>query len=190
MWHGVNPWNRFCPVRSLFLLFSLLGGLALFCPVRDTGYAEQAPETETGRQRGGPRVAKYVTNKDFVSKHIFLLITLIDFGGLSVPVMKFVALAVLIAVHAATLVAAYTESSYSLCPNFCSGHGLCLNDEATITCSCFEGYHGGDCSYRLCPAGKAWFDFPSADGVAHAEYTECSNMVFTECVASIHLDMY
>ena len=103
------------------------------------------------------------------------------------PAMKSVAVALLCAVYAATPAAASTESSYSLCPNFCSGHGLCLNDEATITCSCFEGYHGGDCSYRLCPAGKAWFDFPSSDNVAHAAYTECSNMVFRESFVLLNL---
>lgn len=72
----------------------------------------------------------------------------------------------------------YIESSYSLCPNFCSGHGICLSNNATIACSCFDGYHGGDCSARVCPSGQAWFDFPSEDNKAHAPYTECSNMVW------------
>ena len=79
-------------------------------------------------------------------------------------------------VYANTL---YSESSYSLCPNFCSGHGICLNNDRTIACSCFNGYHGGDCSYRLCPSGKAWFEIPSAAGEAHPDFTECSNMVIS-----------
>ena len=81
--------------------------------------------------------------------------------------------------HALVGFGLFTESSYSLCPNYCSGHGLCLSENATISCSCFNGYHGGDCSYRICPAGTAWFDYPSADNTAHAAFTECSNMVLT-----------
>jgi hypothetical protein len=34
-----------------------------------------------------------------------------------------------------------------------------------------------DCSLRLCPAGKAWYDFASSISLAHTDYTECSNMV-------------
>jgi hypothetical protein len=30
---------------------------------------------------------------------------------------------------------------------------------------------------RVCPAGTAWFDEPSADNVAHGPFRECSNMV-------------
>jgi EGF-like domain len=56
------------------------------------------------------------------------------------------------------------------CPNHCSGHGLCNSN-----CTCFNGFHGIDCSLLLCPSGRAWFDIPSADDVAHANYTECSN---------------
>mmetsp|Transcript_6213 Transcript_6213/g.9365 ORF Transcript_6213/g.9365 Transcript_6213/m.9365 type:complete len:755 (+) Transcript_6213:104-2368(+) len=61
------------------------------------------------------------------------------------------------------------------CPNNCNGKGSCLAEEAGL-CKCFPGYHGVDCSQRLCPAGVAWFDHPYADNMAHAEFTECSNM--------------
>ena len=70
-----------------------------------------------------------------------------------------------------------TQAAAHLCPNSCSGHGVCLNFGATISCSCFPNFHGGDCSYQLCPSGIAWYDFPSANNLAHAEFTECSNMV-------------
>ncbi|RYY69276.1 hypothetical protein EON63_23860 [archaeon] len=62
-----------------------------------------------------------------------------------------------------------------LCPNSCSGHGVCRPSVAG-SCQCFPGYIGVDCSLRLCPSGKAWVDLPSADDIAHAEYAECSNM--------------
>lgn len=67
-----------------------------------------------------------------------------------------------------------------LCPRSCSGHGACISRDSDIYCSCFPGYHGGDCSYRLCPAGRAWFDVPYEDNAAHAPYTECSGMVTIE----------
>ncbi len=70
-----------------------------------------------------------------------------------------------------------SEAAHPLCPNSCSGHGICQMSSATISCSCFPSYHGGDCSYRICPSGVAWVDYPSADNVAHSEFTECSNMV-------------
>ena len=59
------------------------------------------------------------------------------------------------------------------CPNLCSGHGSCSSTEG---CECFPSYHGIDCSSRLCPSGKAWFDFPTSSNNAHSLLTECSNM--------------
>ncbi|KAL7546384.1 hypothetical protein ACHAWF_009721 [Thalassiosira exigua] len=56
----------------------------------------------------------------------------------------------------------------------CSGRGSC--DPATMRCACEGGYAGGDCSLRTCPAGPAWFGYPSADDVAHDVEVECSNM--------------
>ena len=45
------------------------------------------------------------------------------------------------------------------------------------TCLCISGFTGYDCSQRVCPSAKAWADFPSANNIAHAPFTECSNMV-------------
>merc|ERR1719359_2239961 len=57
------------------------------------------------------------------------------------------------------------------CPNRCSGNGIC-----SMNCTCFPGYHGVDCSLKVCPSGRAWVDLPSADNVAHGNFTECSGM--------------
>ena len=55
----------------------------------------------------------------------------------------------------------------------CSGHGWC--GDATKRCTCEEGYTGGDCSLRTCKKGLSWFDYPSADNMAHLDKVECSN---------------
>ncbi|CAM9905601.1 unnamed protein product, partial [Discosporangium mesarthrocarpum] len=55
----------------------------------------------------------------------------------------------------------------------CSGRGFI---HPNLTCSCFSGFQGADCSQRACPTGRAWTDFPSAKDVAHADGAECSNM--------------
>ena len=59
--------------------------------------------------------------------------------------------------------------------NFCRGNGLLHN--GSRVCECFPGFTGFDCSLRVCPSAKAWVDYPHGDNLAHAEYTECSNMV-------------
>ena len=38
------------------------------------------------------------------------------------------------------------------------------------------GFHGVDCSLRLCPSGRAWVDLPYENNKAHGNFTECSNM--------------
>lgn len=72
------------------------------------------------------------------------------------------------------------------CPNNCHQNGICISHEKSELmivpsspgiCSCFPGFHGYDCSIRLCPAGNAWFDIPSSNISAHSSFTECSNMV-------------
>lgn len=39
------------------------------------------------------------------------------------------------------------------CPNGCSGHGSCGTSDV---CGCYNGWWGGDCSYRSCPNGISW----------------------------------
>jgi hypothetical protein len=64
-----------------------------------------------------------------------------------------------------------------VCPNDCNGNGFCSNGPQGY-CLCFTGYIGVDCSLRTCPSAKAFVDFPSANNIAHADYTECSKMVY------------
>ena len=55
----------------------------------------------------------------------------------------------------------YEETANVVCPGTtsCSGHGTCSGAD-DYTCECYEGYIGGDCAYRSCPYGKAWFSEP------------------------------
>jgi hypothetical protein len=53
----------------------------------------------------------------------------------------------------------------------CSGNGVC---NSTGGCDCYYGFHGGNCQLRDCPVGKAWFDEPSEENVAHSHSVECS----------------
>jgi hypothetical protein len=64
--------------------------------------------------------------------------------------------------------------------NNCNFHGVCTTP---AVCHCYDGYgsvadiasyKAPDCSQRVCPAGKAWVDIPTAATVAHAQQ-ECSN---------------
>jgi len=65
--------------------------------------------------------------------------------------------------------------------NYCNAHGTCTS--STQSCSCYDGwgsdtditnYRSPDCSTRVCPAGLAWVDVPTAATTAHA-LAECSN---------------
>lgn len=69
----------------------------------------------------------------------------------------------------------YPDTPITECPGTtsCSGHGLC-SGSPDYQCTCDEGWQGGDCSERVCPCGKAWFDRPTADNTAHDD-AECSN---------------
>lgn len=67
-------------------------------------------------------------------------------------------------------------TSVATCPGStqCSGHGFC--NTGTFRCSCSVGWTGGDCSLRVCPTGRSWFDIPSGPNTAHRTWATCSNM--------------
>jgi len=64
-----------------------------------------------------------------------------------------------------------------LCPNKCSGHGSCLQNNV---CKCFVGgvgdpeFFGPDCSQRACPLGAAWISDTLTEDSLHPR-VECSN---------------
>ncbi len=70
----------------------------------------------------------------------------------------------------------YAAASITACPGetSCSGHGTCATD-GTYVCSCSDGWTGGNCNERLCPYGNSWFQYPTANEVAHDTSVECSN---------------
>ena len=57
------------------------------------------------------------------------------------------------------------------CPNACSGQGDCGTKDS---CTCYDGFFGGDFSLRVCPVGKAFVDTPAGDlnhnGLTGQEY--------------------
>ena len=79
----------------------------------------------------------------------------------------------------------------------CSGNGICgteyypWTNEDIITCKCYDGYTGPDCSLRLCPAGVSWADHPFGNDTAHHTFVECSDFghcdrLTGECVCREH----
>lgn len=54
------------------------------------------------------------------------------------------------------------------CPNQCSGHGSCIQNDK---CSCYAMWTGADCSQRTCPYGNAW----AANSADPHTYAECAN---------------
>ena len=64
----------------------------------------------------------------------------------------------------------------AVCPDYetrpyCSGHGDC---SLSGRCECWDGWVGGSCAERTCPAGRAWADIATATDTAHAD-AECSS---------------
>ena len=74
---------------------------------------------------------------------------------------------------------AFDISGGDLCPNMCSGHGLCRNGAGR--CECYRNANGdpawtrNDCSLRTCPKGAAWYALATAANEAHPPM-ECSNV--------------
>lgn len=46
----------------------------------------------------------------------------------------------------------------------------------TGLCECISTYQGHSCEYRVCPHGKSWLAYPTADHVRARPRVECSNM--------------
>ena len=53
------------------------------------------------------------------------------------------------------------------CPNQCSGHGSCGNNDI---CTCYQDWQGPDCSLRTCPFGRSW----AIDASNPHDFSECS----------------
>lgn len=53
------------------------------------------------------------------------------------------------------------------CPNSCSNHGTCSQNDI---CSCYSNWEGPDCSLRACPFGNSW----ALDAADPHSYEECS----------------
>ncbi len=51
------------------------------------------------------------------------------------------------------VVLSFTIKTWSLCPNWCSQHGICSGTTEDATCTCEYGYVGDGCEVRLCPWG-------------------------------------
>lgn len=91
----------------------------------------------------------------------------------------------------------FAQTAILDCPNAlerCSARGVCDNQEILngslvtlditdpifenetfeLTCNCYEGYTGGDCSQQVCPKAAAWFDEPFETNRAH-QPAECAN---------------
>jgi len=73
------------------------------------------------------------------------------------------------------LALAFLGGAAAVCPNACSGHGTCGNDDV---CYCYQDWGmgdeiSGDCSMKYCPYEFAFVDTPDEDGKVH-KYMECS----------------
>jgi len=58
-------------------------------------------------------------------------------------------------------------SAFAACPNQCSSHGECKNNDI---CTCYSNWQGPDCSLRTCAFGNSW----ALDAENPHSYEECS----------------
>lgn len=65
------------------------------------------------------------------------------------------------------LLAAGAGLALAACPNQCSGHGTCSQNDL---CTCHANWEGADCSLRTCPFGNSW----ALDSANPHAYEECS----------------
>merc|ERR1719487_1081806 len=87
----------------------------------------------------------------------------------------------------AILILAFAGSAQAMCPNQCSGHGVCKASPKD-SCECYKrretydefgtfadvvAWTGADCSLRTCPKGYAWAATPQAND-DHKQMVECS----------------
>jgi hypothetical protein len=73
------------------------------------------------------------------------------------------------------LAASLSGVAMAKCPNMCSGHGTCEDDNR---CECYDNWGAGDeiygdCSQQFCPYEIAWVDDPDSSGRYH-NYLECA----------------
>lgn len=61
---------------------------------------------------------------------------------------------------AAITVLALVASAAAECPNACSGHGECSQNDM---CTCYRNWQANDCSERVCPYGIAFTTTPQGD---------------------------
>lgn len=59
------------------------------------------------------------------------------------------------------------------CPNLCSGHGSC---SSTLTCTCYAGWKGADCSIRQCASASPWFAEETGTDSLHSQSVECAGV--------------
>lgn len=72
--------------------------------------------------------------------------------------------------YIASILLLLASCGQALCPNACSGRGVC---DRYMVCHCHEGFIGYDCSGIECPVGRAWGQITGIDR-AH-EPTVCSD---------------
>jgi hypothetical protein len=61
---------------------------------------------------------------------------------------------------AAAVTSVVVHRVHAKCANDCNGKGEC---NALNQCDCFPNFRGPDCSFRVCPSGKAFVDTPIGD---------------------------